>query len=257
MKSKFFRVARSGKTVDGREITPAQIDQMAATYDPSVYGARIWCEHLRSLLPDGVFQAYGDVTAVKAETDDEGRRVLLAQIDATPDLLKLAADRQKVFWSVEIDPNFTGTGNAYLAGLAITDSPASTGTEMLKFSLSRGGDNAPRNLFSEPVEGARAIEEAAPEPDKGPSLFARVKELLAGKAHRDGEAFAELEKSTLAIAEEITALRAETDAKAGVDDVKSLRADLDALKASLENNPATPPRPKASGGGAPSNQTDC
>ena len=255
MKSKFIRIARSGKTVDGREITPAQIDEMAATYDPAVFGARIWCEHFRSLLPDGAFKAYGDVLAVKAETDSEGRRVLLAQIDATPDLIKLAADRQKVFWSIELDPDFTDTGKAYLAGLAITDSPASTGTEILKFSLQHSGDDAPGHLFSEALESETGIE--AEDEDAGPSLFARVKALLTGTAKEADHRFGQLEKTSLAIAEEVSALKGETAAKADGEAFAALRADFDALKATLEHTPGSPERPKSSGAPVTANLTDC
>lgn len=115
-KTKFIRVALSGKTIDGREITPAQIDQMAATYDPTKYGARVWMEHLRSYLADSPFKAYGDVVAVKAVDGPDGGRALLAQVDALPELMKMSADGQKVYWSIELDPNFAGTGKAYLAG---------------------------------------------------------------------------------------------------------------------------------------------
>ncbi|WP_185961232.1 GPO family capsid scaffolding protein [Telmatospirillum sp. J64-1] len=254
MKTKFYRVARSGKTIDGREITPQQIDQMAANYDPSKYGARIWCEHLRSLLPsDTPFKAYGDVLALKAETDADGARVLLAQVDATDDLVKLSQERQKVYWSIEMHPNFAGTGQAYMMGLAVTDTPASLGTEMLKFSIQNrsslpGADKLPDHLYSEAVEAA--FEEDAPE-DKGPSLFSRVKAMLKGQPASDDARFRQLEDSSLAIAETVSELRQDfaklPDATAMQQDLAKLRQDLDALTTKLSVTPGTPARPQHPG----------
>lgn len=209
MKTKFIRVAKSGKTVDGREITPAQIDQMAASYDPAKYGARIWVEHYRSMLPDGPFKAYGDVLSVKAETDADGSRVLLAQVDATQDLVNLAASRQKVFWSIEMDPFFAGGTDAYLVGLSVTDSPASLGTEMLTFAV-KAADAKPalkNHLFSAYVEAAFAAEDVQTQPEAG--FLAKMREIFSGAGANAGKSddaaitagFARLEAAFLAMAE--------------------------------------------------------
>lgn len=42
---KRFRVAREGQTVDGRELTGQEIQQMGASYSLEKYGARINLEH--------------------------------------------------------------------------------------------------------------------------------------------------------------------------------------------------------------------
>ena len=63
--SKFFRVAVEGATSDGRVIDRAMLEQIAASYDPNVYGARVNIEHMRGYSPNSDFRAYGDVTAVK------------------------------------------------------------------------------------------------------------------------------------------------------------------------------------------------
>ena len=134
---KWFRVATEGQTTDGREIQREWIEQMAETYDPSVYGARINVEHIRGWLPDSDFGAYGDVLALKAETVQvygEDKLALFAQIKANDKLKALNKANQKIYTSVEIDTNFAKTGKAYLVGLAVTDSPASLGTEMLQFA---------------------------------------------------------------------------------------------------------------------------
>lgn len=131
---KRYRVAISGPTIDGREIKPEWLKQAAANYDTNIYAARINVEHLRSLSPNGEFGAFGDVTGLKAETGKDGKVALYAEIE--PNEKAIAANKagQKVYTSIEIVENFAGTGEAYLVGLALTDSPASLGTERLNFT---------------------------------------------------------------------------------------------------------------------------
>lgn len=136
-KSKWARIAVAGDTTDGREISSESILQMAQTYNPNTYGARINVEHIRSVVPDGVFGAYGDVLALKTEKvtiNGEEKDALFAQIQPNDNLIALNQKNQKIYTSIEIDPNFAKTGQAYLVGLAVTDSPASLGTEMLQFA---------------------------------------------------------------------------------------------------------------------------
>ena len=78
-RSEFFRVAVEGATTDGRVIERQQIADIAETYDPEVYGARIWLEHFRSTLPDSPFRAYGDVLAVKAAAEALGNTPTVAR----------------------------------------------------------------------------------------------------------------------------------------------------------------------------------
>ena len=131
---KRYRVATSGPTIDGREIKPEWLKQAAANYDTNIYAARINVEHLRSLSPNGEFGAFGDVTGLEAETGKDGKVALYAEIE--PNEKAIAANKagQKVYTSIEIIENFAGTGEAYLVGLALTDSPASLGTERLNFT---------------------------------------------------------------------------------------------------------------------------
>lgn len=137
-RSKFFRVAVEGDTTDGRVIERGWIQQMAGSYNPSLYGARINLEHIRGILPDSPFKAYGDVLAVKAEeVDIDGKKkmALFAQLEPTDALVSMVNnDKQKIYTSIEVSPNFAKTGGAYLVGLAVTDSPASLGTEKLSFA---------------------------------------------------------------------------------------------------------------------------
>lgn len=259
MKTQFFRVASSGKTIDGRTITPAQIDQMAASYDPKKYTARVNLEHLRSLLPDNPFRAYGDVLALKAEDGEAGSRVLLAQIDATEDLMALAAARQKVFWSIELADNFAGSGQAYMVGLAATDSPASLFTEVMKFAA--GHEKAPaalkEHLFSVQLEGPAPVAESDPA-DK-PGLFAKVKELLAGKTSGDNARFAQLETAMTEIAKAVGELKDASAAPPPAADpaVAQLAADFAALKTTLETTSPTLFRKPTGGDGSSATATDC
>lgn len=280
MKTKFYKVCRSGPTIDGREITPAQIDQMAETYDPQTYGARVWCEHLRSLMPtDSPFRAYGDVLAVKAETDAEGHRVLLAQIDATDDLVKLNGQRQKVYWSVEIDPNFAGSGKAYLCGLAVTDTPASLGTEIIKLSHTHrgqiaGGDKLPNRLYSQPVDAPMEPETTTPALE-GPSLLARVKDILRGEKSGDDARFRQLEESVTVLAGGMSEIKTAITTLAAVGNTQPQaapqtpavptpadgpvsRAEFNALVEKLNGTPAIPGRQPHDGSAAGAgNVTDC
>lgn len=43
----FVRIAQSGPCVDGREIKPEWLTQMAETYNPDTYTALLWPEHRR------------------------------------------------------------------------------------------------------------------------------------------------------------------------------------------------------------------
>ena len=66
-KSKFFRVAVEGATVDGRVIQREWLEQCAAGYNPATYAARINCEHIAGYSPDKPFNAYGTVASLKTE----------------------------------------------------------------------------------------------------------------------------------------------------------------------------------------------
>ncbi|WP_296231511.1 GPO family capsid scaffolding protein [uncultured Pseudomonas sp.] len=126
------RVATSGPTADGREITPQELRDIAETYKPSRYTAVIWSEHER--WPG----SHGTVFAVRLVEDDpeleEGQVALEAQLKPNDKLLWLNDRGEKLFSSIEITPNFANSGKAYLTGLAVTDQPASLGTQELYFS---------------------------------------------------------------------------------------------------------------------------
>lgn len=128
------RVAVSGPTADNREITVQELRDCADTYKLSRYTAVIWSEHER--WPG----SHGTVFAVRLQDENDdpelepGQVALEVQLKPNDKLLHLNDQGEKLFTSVEITPNFANSGLHYLTGLAITDSPASLGTQELYFS---------------------------------------------------------------------------------------------------------------------------
>lgn len=277
--SKFFRVALEGASTDGRTIAREWITQMAKNFDPKKYGARVWLEHLRGLMPDGPFKAYGDVVALKAEEveiDGVKKMALYAQVDPTDDLVKLSKARQKIYTSIEINQKFADTGEAYLVGLGITDSPASLGTEVLAFAAQnpdtspfKGRKSSPDTLFSEAVENSlEFVEENEPEVK---TLSSKVKDLLkkyTDKKSGDESRFADVTAAVETLLEHVCKLgdqfaNAEQLAKAD-QRIAALEKKLEesdtaftSLKEQLdkEENRQTA-RPTATGGKG-EKQTDC
>lgn len=277
-KSKFFRVAVEGSTTDGREILRQDIEQIVKTYNPSVYGARIWVEHIRGIGPDSTFKAFGDVVAVKAEEVDingEMKLALFAQLDPTQDLVAMVnQNRQKVFSSIEIQPNFAQTGESYLVGLAVTDTPASLGTEMLTFARQAkenplaGRKQSPENLFTAAEEVTIEFDEEQEE-SMGAKLFSKIMGILGKKSTNDAERFSGIEQSVTAIAEaqrdQIDRFtNAETQLADATNQVEALKTELETHKAEfsaladkLSKQDGGQHRQPASGGNNGVVKTDC
>ena len=210
IKAKRFRIAVEGATTDGRVISRDWISQMAKNYSPEMYGARINMEHIRGYAADSTFRRFGDVTAVEAEEIGDGplkgKLALFGWIDPTPELVELTKARQKIYTSIEVNPEFADTGEAYLVGLAVTDDPASLGTEILSFSAtakvnplaSRKLDKG--NLFTAAEETVIEFEEVA---EPSPSLLARISAMFSAKKKTDGEQFADVSAAVTAVAEQV------------------------------------------------------
>ncbi len=221
---KFFKVAESGLTVDGRTIKPEWLTQAAESYDTALYPARINCEHIVGFRARGEFPAFGDVTALKTEKVGDAVH-LYAEIDPTDDLVELVnTERQKVFTSVEIQPSFRDTGKAYMMGLAITDTPASVGTEMLKFARDKGFEGADAlPMLSESIESQVSFSDA-----EKSSLLSTITKAFSKKASEDSaqhsgheQRFSDHAKATKAVATEVLSVQ---------DDVEKLRNDFAALE---------------------------
>ena len=127
-------VATEGTTVDLRIITASWIKDMAEQYSISEYTALIWPEHYRNMWTRFEGKNWGTVDQLKAEKKD-GKLRLFAKITGNQYLIDANKEGQKLFTSIEPDPDYRGTGRCYLMGLAVTDSPASAGTTRLKFAM--------------------------------------------------------------------------------------------------------------------------
>lgn len=130
-------IATEGATIDGRNISKNWITEMADAYSQDEYTALIWPEHDRSNWSQYNGNNWGIVEQLKAE-ESNGKLRLFAKITPNEYLLTANAKGQKIFASIEPEPDYKGQGTCYLTGLAVTDSPASSGTTRLKFSKSNG-----------------------------------------------------------------------------------------------------------------------
>lgn len=277
-KSKLFRVAVEGATCDGRTLERQHIVQMAQRFNPTVYGARVNLEHLRGYSPSSDFRAYGDVITVKAEEIAEeplkGKMGLYVQVDATDDLVALKKNRQKIYHSIEVHPSFADTGEAYLMGLACTDSPASLGTEMMQFCANNpvnplaSRKHDPACFFTASVESTMEFEDEQPPQDEGKTFFTRVKALLGGTQQQFSQQNGENREAIEAIAESQGKLLDSTaqlssvlKGKADATALEDLRKDFKALEDKLKGQDAEQfsNRPAATGGDGQSTQhlADC
>lgn len=260
----------SGDTVDGRTISERELREMAESYDPDVYGARINLEHITFIIPDFI-SGYGDVVELKAEPwkKDPSKTALLARLNITPELQRLWDSGQKIYTSMEITPDFADTRKAYLTGLAITDTPASLGTTANytaakhrageKFFSAYRADEPKETVMNENQNDPALTEQEAE------GIFARLfKKYFAANAPAEPEAAANKAEESEAAANkaaeseaaaeyalklgeltekysraaalfdkldgEIEAARAETAA---------LRAEFDAFKADIDTRPAS------------------
>lgn len=194
----FIKIAQSGATVDGRTMNPEWLLQAAESYNPDTYTALIWPDHFR-------FQNYGKVLELKAE-EEGGVVSLYARLQPNANYLMGNQYGQRLFFSVELDDNFAGTGRAYLLGLGITDSPASLGTSELKFAARR---NTPGSQFLANVECVLPAEAE----DREPSWVARLFQLFTPNATQreepmDAQQYAEMQGKIDALASTVTEIKA-------------------------------------------------
>lgn len=256
--SKAFVIATEGPTVDGRTISRDWLLQMAASYDPKVYTAVANLEHLLSMAPDSQFSAYGTVVALGTQEGTilgEKKLQLTAIVQADDAVVAMQKAGKKLFASMEVSANFVGKGIAYLTGLAFTDTPASLGTETMKFSAGKQG------VYSFDGGGVTIeFEDDKPDARAGDTLFAKVMMLLTGKDKKDADRSADAGRAIEALAgsqrdllDKYAALQAELQAandklKAAIDAATADRGAFTALKAELDKDPKDGKRPPAAGG---------
>ena len=251
----FVRIAREGPTIDGREIPAEHIEQMAKNYDPEVYSARINKEHFRSRLWEDELPILGDVVALSTDKDKDGKICLTAQLAPTSHLLALNEKRQKVFTSIEYDVDAVdGKEGAYLFGLAVTDSPASTGTEMLKFSIEHK-DSAPKGFeldhtFSAYTETALNVE-TPKDTNKGDDNAGALDKKQFSALQKEVK---ELRESA-ATGEQLSDLQNKMEKLSS--DYDSLKSDYDTLKEQLETTTSSNYRRRKPADGGAEVVTDC
>lgn len=273
--SKWFRIGVEGDTCDGRDISAQDIQEMADGFDPRVYGCRINLEHIRSVVPDTPFCRYGDVIELKAEVIDDdsalnGKLALYGKIAPLDNLLAMLAKGQKVYTSMEIRPNFANTGKCHLIGLAVTDDPASLGTEYLQFCAA-GKKEQPDDLFSVATLAELEFE------DQPETLLTKVtdtvRSIFSRKQSSDDARFSDVHEAVTTIAERVQTSdeNAETrfsQIESELADVKKALAEqattttkqLSTIKTTLDKTEnITQPRRKLSTGGdvVTTTLTDC
>lgn len=252
---KKFRVAVSGSTVDGREISPVHLREAAENFNPDVYAARVNVEHYLSPCPSSEFSAMGDVTALSTEDITEGplagRTALYAEIEPTERMKQLVADGKKIYSSIELHPQFSVNGRAYLVGLAMTDTPASLGTERLKFTAQQrqavmtfNSIQGEAPLISEAIE-SEIIEMAEQRQEEGTQWFNRVMGII-GRGHKaDDASFSRIQEAVEGVAtsqadiiDRFNAL--ETRHQQDSQKITSLTTELAALKEKLRTQDGDP-----------------
>lgn len=202
LQTDWLKVATSGKTADGREITEQDLLDMAETYNPDEYSATIWDNHYR-------YWKFGKVLSVKAEKDDKGRVCLFAKLKPNSYYIEANKNGQLEHFSIEILPNFAGTDKAYLGGLAITDNPASLGTSAAQL-YSANQDN--KRVFSEPLQFKQPVETNIDEaPAETLGLLNQLKKLFSNE---QPEANDMSEKTLSEILEKFNSIEEKLDSQA-------------------------------------------
>lgn len=129
----FIRVAKSGSAIDGRNIESSWLTDAADQYSKDTYTAIITLEHYD---PEWAGN-YGTVEAMEARQEDGGVS-LYAKLAPSEQLVRINRAGQKLFTSIKVQPNFAGSGKAYVYQIGVTDRPASLGTEQLAFRAGEG-----------------------------------------------------------------------------------------------------------------------
>lgn len=281
LKTDWITIARSGPTVDNREIKKAWLIDAAETYNPKTYTALIWPGHgvswynLGKVLQLRVVDNEEKATAGNSEKGLDLQAILQPNYDYLYD----NKGGQLIFTSCEFITDFRQTGKAYLTGLAATDTPASAGLDEVRFSREQGQAflTAPLALEAKAEKPGLLSRLFGHSTDEDLSMPSPALDALAAeiKALRtDIEAFAKpptpppapSEPATISL-EQFTALeakfillaeqmRAFSDAKPAYQGLADKLADLEQRFAAAlaEANPSGSTPPKHTGGDGDSNK---
>jgi len=241
------RIGRSGSTIDGREIEPFSLKEVAETYNPTeAHTALIWYEHFRGVN-------LGKVLKLQARDNNEGGVDLYAKIQANEFYLDLNLRGQKLFTSMELMPNYRKKGHYYLSGLAATDSPASAATTEMRFSAmtSSLSDDSffsdlkdPKDMFF--GDFIEALEYSEPEEDKPPRWFTNFfnKKITPDEDDMSKEAVQKLSEELKALTAKVELLSADNppagdanaDAESDADKFEALSNQVAALTALIKKD---------------------
>ncbi|ECA0341006.1 GPO family capsid scaffolding protein, partial [Salmonella enterica subsp. enterica serovar Richmond] len=218
---------------------------------------------------------------LKAEKIDDdsalnGKWALFARITPTDDLIAMNKAAQKVYTSMEIQPNFGNSGKCYLVGLAVTDDPASLGTEYLEFCRKAKHNPlqrfkaSPENVFSVATLAELEFEDV---PDTVlNSLADKVKAIFSRKQVSDDARLNDVHEAVTTVSEHVqTSLTAQDKRLSDMETalatfkqeltgkVEETSQAFSALKTTLDKTESfsQPRRTKASGGGGDELLTDC
>ena len=193
----WIKIGQSGPTRDGRNIEASWLEEAAEAYAMDTYAAMIWPDHMVW------FGNAGMVVELKVEAEG-GVTSLFARLQPNDRLLAMNKERQRLFTSMELQPDFAKTGKHYLVGLAVTDLPASLGTTPLEFSSRVQSEG---NVMGDLVEvGALDVEDV----EEAPGWFRSFVSKIRGEAPAGDEHQPEDEEAEMAVTQEdFDALRQE------------------------------------------------
>ena len=216
------------------------------------------------MLPDSNFGAMGDVVALSAEDITEGplagRTALYAEIDASARMKQLTDEGKKIYSSIELHPQFALNGKAYVVGLAMTDTPASLGTDKLKFTAEKRAEimrfssqDAEVTMFTPSFE-AELVQENQSRNDSGKEWFSRVMGILGKGQKTDDQRFSQVHQAVEAVAQSQVDLgeqfsTAEQERQQDKAAIQKLTTDLAALRQQLEGTDGNFSQRPAAGGG--------
>lgn len=265
-KSKKFRVATEGVTVDGRSLSRQQIQDMASDYNKEVYAAGINIEHLRSAYPNSLFRNYGTVDKLSTEEITTGpmagKLALNAEIEVEDSMVSLFNSSQKCYPSIEYHPNFAGSGKTYCLGLGFTDTPASLGTQIVKFSAAHT-----ENQFAvgEQVSIEFATQEQQNNDDK-PGLLARIGDMFSNSKKHGDERLSGIEQAIELMAGKLVEVTEKLSAQPQPEklneqstnsETEALRAEIAQLKEKLSSLDGSNTHRFTATGGVAEIKTDC
>jgi len=185
---KWFTIATAGDTVDGRVIDEKWLREMAETYSVDFYQAVIDADHNLEW-----YGSFGQVEELRIG-EKVGRVALQAKINANHRLLEMNKNGQRLFFSIWPKENFSDTGKTYLYRLAVTDNPASIGTDRLQFSSKEKPALGTPHLFEYEQPGTGGAPENKPAPLPPPpagavpteeGLFSVLRNFFTGKPEKE------------------------------------------------------------------------